>query len=57
MYKIQETEYLGIYSKSIIRLSDMANIPYDEANNDYQEYLKWVNEGNIAEEWNSEEGI
>jgi len=51
MYKIQETNYFEIHSKSIIRLSDMASIPCDEANIDYQEYLKWVEEGNIAEPW------
>ena len=26
----------------------------DEANNDYKEYLKWVAEGNTAEEYKSE---
>tara|TARA_R100000781_G_scaffold95788_1_gene59899 strand:- start:34 stop:216 length:183 start_codon:yes stop_codon:yes gene_type:complete len=25
-------------------------IPFDEGNTDYQEYLKWVAEGNTAEE-------
>ena len=26
------------------------SIPFDEANTDYQEYLKWVENGNTAEE-------
>jgi len=30
----------------IIRLEDFANIPLAEDNTDYQQYLKWVEEGN-----------
>jgi hypothetical protein len=31
---------------SVLRVSDNAQIPFDPANTDYQEYLKWVAEGN-----------
>ena len=30
----------------VLRVEDNANIPFDEANTDYQAYLKWVAEGN-----------
>ena len=35
---------------SIMRISDNAVIPKDEANTDYQEYLEWLAEGNTPEE-------
>jgi len=33
-------------TNTIIRLIDNAYIPMDEANTDYQAYLKWLDEGN-----------
>jgi len=32
-----------------ILLGEHKAIPFDPANTDYQEYLKWVDEGNTAE--------
>ena len=52
MYKLV-TSSLGD-DVTIRRESDGACIPMDEANKDYQEYLKWVAEGNEAEEWVAE---
>lgn len=33
-------------AQGIVRLSDNAFIPLDEANTDYQEFLRWKEQGN-----------
>ena len=47
MYKSQ-VDYIT-KQQTVIRLSDSACIPFDPANTDYQEYLKWLAEGNTPE--------
>jgi hypothetical protein len=37
-------------TEMIIRKSDNAYIPMDNANTDYQEYLQWLDDGNTPEE-------
>ena len=48
-YKINKDEITNEIT-CIIRLSDSSSIPLDPENTDYQEYLKWVAEGNTPEE-------
>ena len=53
MYKLvanQNRYGENLEAPNIIRTTDNAIIPKDEANTDYQEYLKWVAEGNTPEE-------
>ena len=45
MYKLIKPVF-GTESKSVLRLTDFAQIPFDPANTDYQAYLKWLEEGN-----------
>ena len=49
MYKLlpqQQTPSGLVDANAILRIADNAFIPLDEANTDYQAYLKWVAEGN-----------
>jgi hypothetical protein len=45
MYK-QTINTFGGEPACVIRTTDGACIPFDTDNTDYQEYLKWVAEGN-----------
>lgn len=40
------------WQDGVIRLEDSALIPPHEENSDYQQYLAWLAEGNVPEEWN-----
>ena len=46
MYKLCPNDSILGQATSIIRLSDNALIPMNPDNTDYQQYLKWVAEGN-----------
>ena len=46
MYKLTKTLHGDEY---VQRTTDNACIPFDPDNTDYQEYLKWVSEGNVAQ--------
>ena len=48
MYK-QVKGFSGVRDDFIERLPDNVYIPFDPANTDYQEYLKWLAEGNTPE--------
>jgi hypothetical protein len=45
MYK-QYKNIFGEIAQGIFRVSDNTSIPFDPANTDYQQYLKWLDEGN-----------
>ena len=45
MYKLCKDIY-GNELQCVIRTTDGACIPFDPANTDYQEYLRWIAEGN-----------
>ena len=45
-YQHTLTDTGKINQNQIKRIADSAFIPFDPANTDYQEYLKWLEEGN-----------
>ena len=49
MYKQYKDPNGELNVHNIIRTTDNVCIPFDPANTDYQEYLKWLAEGNTPE--------
>ena len=49
MYKQFRNTLGEIVQDYVCRISDNAFIPFDPANTDYQEYLKWLEAGNTPE--------
>jgi hypothetical protein len=49
MYQLTRIPLSETTQQSVMRLSDNACIPFAPDNKDYQEYLKWVAEGNTPE--------
>lgn len=45
----QKIERKGVEQPCVKRIADNAFIPFDPSNTDYQEYLKWLEEGNTPE--------
>ena len=49
MYKLTKPLLPTLPVSCVIRTTDGAAIPFDPANTDYQEYLKWVEAGKTPE--------
>jgi hypothetical protein len=49
MYKLTIPAFNQTEPSCVIRTSDGACIPFDPANTDYKEYLKWLAEGNTPQ--------
>ena len=49
MYKLKKDQQTNELTNEVFKITDGINIPFDPANTDYQEYLKWLAEGNTPE--------
>ena len=49
MYKLVKSNDGQVRNDCVVKIVLNMYIPFDEANTDYQEYLKWLAEGNTPE--------
>jgi hypothetical protein len=49
MYKLLGKDETGIERKMVLRTIDNTFVPFDPANTDYQQYLKWLEAGNTPQ--------
>jgi hypothetical protein len=47
-YQLLPVQFAG-ETPVVLRIADNAYIPFDPGNLDYQEYLTWIAEGNVAD--------
>lgn len=45
-YQLAKPIKIGGEAEAVFRIADNAFIPFDPANTDYAEYLKWLEDGN-----------
>lgn len=55
MYKLVKNPRTNDYT-TVLKLADRLYVPFDPANTDYQEYLRWVGQGNTPEPADEIEG-
>ena len=49
MYKLGKPALGQVETTCVIRLADNAFIPFDPSNTDFQEYQRWLAEGNTPQ--------
>ena len=47
MYKLLKNQSQTGLAECVLRTTDNACIPFDNANTDYIAFLKWIEEGNV----------
>jgi len=53
MYRLMYDSVIDSFvDHTVIKIENNMHITADESNYEYQEYLEWINKGNIPQEWN-----